>query len=231
MKTCCRAIKCLLPFSVFSLAVAIWANAVCYPFLSNVFLGLFGSGALTLISSIIGYRVERRFVLEQFYVDVRRTLRTLTQYSSSMGLDQKISFLMNFYNLEQSDIDISIGRIYFFWKNRTHLNYIYDSIYSPLCKVKGCINSHYWHFRWHQEGTGKNETVMKTFIDEIEALLFDSKEGYVGLKHCSRVERTFARSIYCELANKYYILMYGMKAYKKSGGRPMPTLDLKQITD
>jgi len=209
----------LLPFTVLSLGLAIWMNIVNSNFACNAFLGLFGSGALTTISSIIGYRVERRFELERFYVDARKTLKNLTQYSRDMGIDEKLDFLMNFYNFEQSDIDVSFGRLYFFLSNKAHHEYIYAKIYNPISKVKSCINSHYWHFRWHKDGSGKNENVMRIFIDEIESLLFDVKEEQIGITHCTSIENKFANAIYYELSNKYYILMYGKKTYRKNGGK------------
>lgn len=36
-------------------------------FWCNILLGIFGGSVLTLISSIIGYKVERKRILEKFY--------------------------------------------------------------------------------------------------------------------------------------------------------------------
>ena len=124
---------------------------------------------------------------------------------------------MNFYNVEQFDIDVSVGQIYFFWNNKPNMTYIYDNIYNPLGEVKGRINSHYWNFRRHKDGTATTERVM-SFINEVESLLYYVKEEHVGGTYCTSVVNKFADAIYYELANKFYILMYGTKAYKKSGG-------------
>jgi hypothetical protein len=205
------SIKYLVPFTAISLLISIYANYVNQSFVSNVFIGLFGSGALTVIASIIGYRVERRFALEQFYFDVKRILKVIMQYDYSMGLNEKIDYFINFHSFEQSDIDVSVGRLYFFFDNKETFSYIYESIYNPVCELRNWINLHYWNFRCHKDGSVRNETVMIKYIDEIENVLLGINKHDYG----TSITPKLSQSIYNELSNKFYILMYGKKAYKK----------------
>lgn len=49
-------------------------------FWCNIIMGVFGSSLLTLISSIVGYRVERKKVLEKFYYYTNKILKQINQY-------------------------------------------------------------------------------------------------------------------------------------------------------
>ncbi len=58
-------------------------------FWCNVTLGVFSGALLTLITSIIGYRVERRKVLENFSYYTKRILNQLNKYQNNMSLEKK----------------------------------------------------------------------------------------------------------------------------------------------
>ena len=49
-------------------------------FWCNVLLGIFGGAVLTSITSIMGYFVERRHALEEFYLE---TIKLLKRYNNT----------------------------------------------------------------------------------------------------------------------------------------------------
>lgn len=58
-------------------------------FWCNITLGIFGSSLLTLISSVVGYRVERKRVFEKFFCYTNKILKQINQYQEHMTLEEK----------------------------------------------------------------------------------------------------------------------------------------------
>lgn len=65
-------------------------------FWCNVVLGIFSGALLTLLSSVIGYRVERKRVLENFFYYTNKILKQINQYQMNMTLEEKINFLLEY---------------------------------------------------------------------------------------------------------------------------------------
>ena len=62
-------------------------------FWCNALLGIFGSSLLTLLTSTIGYRVERCKTFEGFSYATKEILHALNKYQVSWSLEEKIDFL------------------------------------------------------------------------------------------------------------------------------------------
>lgn len=65
-------------------------------FWCNVLLGIFGGAVLTSITSIMGYFVERRHALEEFYLETIKLLKRYNKYQTDLTPDQKINFSWNY---------------------------------------------------------------------------------------------------------------------------------------
>lgn len=97
-----RAYKRMTKFSILiaiiSLLIAILLNFCLVVdktgFWVNVCLGLFGSAALTILTSIVSYFHERRQTLESFVYHTRQILSYLNKYQESMPLEQKLNFIL-----------------------------------------------------------------------------------------------------------------------------------------
>jgi len=146
----------------------------------NIALGIFGSSLLTLISSIVGYRVECKRAIEKFYYYTNKILKQINQYQLNMSLEEKIDFLLEYVENDKIEWDSCLGDIdLIFDFGKEKFKYIYNSIYKPLRELQRAIQNHYWHFKWHKDGSGKNNKVMENFIAEIEPLIFDKKEEQI----------------------------------------------------
>ena len=74
-----RSFVLTLVISIVSFFGAVTLNyAMQEQFWCNVLLGVFGGAILTAITSIMGYFVERRKTLEQFYLE---TIKLLKRYN------------------------------------------------------------------------------------------------------------------------------------------------------
>ena len=199
----------------------------CY----DISMGVFSGAILTLITSIIGYRVERRKVLEAFWSYTHKVLHQINMYQEKMTLEQKVDFFINFHDTDRIEWSNALGEISFLfdWKRKNFL-YIYNSIYKPIYDLCNVIASHYWKFKWHKDGSGRNEKVMQYYIDEIEPLIIkrypeeiptgaDEEVNAISKMIYAKVHNRLVRNITDELYNKYYIIMYGKRTYKKENSK------------
>ena len=196
-------------------------------FWCNVVLGIFSGALLTLLSSVIGYRVERKRVLENFFYYTNKILKQINQYQMNMTLEEKIDLLLEYADSDKIEWDSCLGEIDFLFDfGKKNYKYIYNSIYKPLWELQVAIQKHYWHFKWYKDGTGKNDKVMEEFLKEIEPLILEREEMKTPIETdqngkaikyltATAVTNRIVSSINKELTGKYYTLMYGKKAEKQ----------------
>lgn len=76
------------------------------PFWCNLLLGIFGSSSLTLLTSIVGYRVERRRTFEGFSYATKAILHDLNKYQYTWGLEEKVDFFLNYTDISKIIMEI-----------------------------------------------------------------------------------------------------------------------------
>lgn len=192
-------------------------------FWCNALLGIFGSSLLTLLTSTIGYRVERRKTFEGFSYATKEILHALNKYQVSWSLEEKIDFFLNYHDISKIEWDRYYGDFSFIadfrGKNR---RYIYEQIYTPILRVNQAINNHVWHFRYYKDGSGKNDKVLGKSIEEIEALFIETTISEIDTNEkgdpvtMTSTKNKIVHTIQEELNEKYYQLMYGKKTYISS---------------
>lgn len=154
-------------------------------------------------------------------------LSFLNKFQDNTSLEQKIRFFLDYSELDKSAWDIDFGNIDFFFDNqRKKIKYIYTSIYQPILDFNRAVNNHIWHFRWHLDGTGKNDAVMQKFVAELQTYLLEKTEQDIPTKydengqatsfcHCSSIKPKLVYNIQEELNGYYYEIMYGKKIAEK----------------
>jgi hypothetical protein len=202
------------PLTVGALLVAIIFNFyVGEQFWCNVFLGVFGSALLTLITSLIGYFTERRSCMEGFYVECKKMLKLYSRYQRVWPLDDKIDFFLAVDDYDISQWTMYYGKMDFFVKKEKI--YIFNEIYTPLRVIRQKITQQNCKYREHKNGISKNEAVMEAYSKEIEEYIFDIKK-YIhnaeqGAVCSSVVHNSIVETILQKLDGKYYEIMYGKR--------------------
>ena len=206
--------------SIVSLAFAIILNYVVNEeFWCNVCLGLFGSSLLTLITSIIGYFVEKRDCMDGFYIETIKLLNKFNRYQSDLKLEDKIAFFLEMADYDKTDWDMYFGKMDFF--NNKQREYIYYNIYTPLIKARKTITDHAAQLRMHTNKTGKNEPTMFALVENIEKSFWSQKKYHLPMENNKKIIATDAHNrivddILKELNGRYYKIMNGKKrALKK----------------
>lgn len=217
--------------AVIALAIAILLHYLLpcgeTDFWINVLIGIFGSAVLTTLTSIVSYHYERRKILEGFIYHTRQILSYLNKYQENMTLEQKIQFFLDYCDLDYSAWDMDFGDMdFFFEKVCGNRKYIYNRIYKPILDFNSAVANHAWHFRWHLDGSGKNERVMLSFLAELQDYLLEKTECDVPAEydengnvtascHYSSVQPKLVFNIQKELNGRYYEIVYGKKIFKK----------------
>lgn len=196
-------------------------------FWTNVSLALFGSAVLSFLTSLLTYFHEKRKTLEGFVYHTKQIVHFLNQYQESMSLEEKIKFFLAYNDFDKTAWDADYGNMDFFWRNKSgNRKYIFDSLYQPIIKFNSAVNNHSWHFKWHLDGSGRNENVMAKFVDELESYLIVKKEYEVPVEYnddgsvkrvckIQSVQSLLVRTILKELNGHYFEIMYGKKVKKQ----------------
>lgn len=209
-----RSFVVTLVISVISFLIAAILNYVMQEqFWCNVLLGIFGGAVLTSITSIMGYFVERRHALEEFYLETIKLLKRYNKYQTDLTPDQKINFFLELSNYDMEYWGTTYARIDLF--NKKSKKYIYEKIYRPLTYAHKKVCSHTWHFEMHVNGTGAHNAAMEEFVSEIEPAITREEESVVGNGDneyvTKNVHNHIVEMIDAELNGKYYEIMYGKK--------------------
>lgn len=191
-------------------------------FWSNVSLAIFGSSLLTCISAYIGYFAEKRRVLESFGYATRTLLRAINKYDNNWDVERKVDFFLEYDSIDKTYWDQQLGEIFFLHDPcRNNFKYIYQKIYKPLLDFNQAVSNHQFHFRYHKDGSGKNDAVMKVFTDELEKIVIERTVSIQELDDGQKFEIPSVRNrlvfnIQEELNGRYYNIMYNHKAQKES---------------
>lgn len=183
-------------------------------FWCNVCLAVFGSALLTLITSCVGYLVEKQRTLESFNYSTRALLHIINKYDLNWSLERKMDFFLDYSDVDKSVWDAHLGAIYFlFDPGKITFKYIYQKIYKPISDINQIIASHIYHFKWHKNGSGKNDVVMRGFVTEIESLFMEEISSQPFFEDGETVQTKMVRNklVYTaleELNGKYYEIMY-----------------------
>lgn len=186
-------------------------------FWCNVALAIFGSGLLTFISSTVGYCAERQKTLEGLRYQTERILHFLNKYEISWNRKKKLEFYISYMDQDFSTWDAYMGDIVFLHDQKHKYEYIYNIIYKPILDLNNAIGNKLPNFKWHLEGTGRNDGAMDIFISEIEGLFLKVEESKIRNVNgkavtYSMVSKPLVHNILTELRDGYYYeIMYPRK--------------------
>lgn len=196
-------------------------------FWANVCLGVFGSSVLTAMTSVVSYHHEKRSTLKSFLYHTQQLLSYLNKYQKSMLLEQKLQFFLDYAELDKSAWDMDFENMdFFFDKLRGNRKYIYDRIYKPILDFNYAVAKHAWSFRWHLDGSGKDEVVMQIILSELQEHLLEKTEREIPTEYnergnatvfhrCSSIRPKLVYNVRKELMGRYFGIMYGKKIAKK----------------
>ena len=210
------AIIIIFPVTLAALILAWFLDNYGCSFWSNVFLGVFGSGLLTVMVAVINYATERRKTLEAFWSYGHKAIRNLNRYSPEDELDVKIDILLQMNEFDYQPFDDAYGEICFLFHNKKLRKEITERIYAPIMEARKTISDKSFHFALYKKATEGNRNVMTAFVAEIDELLIERKEHHYpqesGEVFTVKEVSTFkVHNLLSEFNDYYYFVMYPWK--------------------
>ncbi|RAV19470.1 hypothetical protein [Paenibacillus contaminans] len=203
-----------------ALSLALFLDYKGVNFWSNIAVGILSSGVLALIISVVGYNIERRRTLEEFYTQACKAVRNLGLYEHDENEEQIMRTIIKMADYDYSALNTSYANIDFIWNSKKLRNRIYNNVYLEIVTIKNEIADKVVHFQWYLTGKTTNLPVMQYYIKELDKILvmrndseFHNQDGSVT--KMSYVCSSTSRIIEEELNTWYFQLMYGKKASTK----------------
>lgn len=225
MKVYKRLTYVTMVITMFSVFICLWLHythtGTEIEFWINVCLALFGSAALTLLTSLLTYFHERQKTLENFFYHTQQIISQINRYKEEMTLEEKLKYFLAYHDMDKTMWNSDFGNMDFFLERLVHSReYIYTNICTPIIAFGNAVDNHLWHFRWHLDGSGKNEHVMQQFVDELEKFIIEKiqfdiptewDENNVPTSFCkyTDVKPKLVLDVKKHLAGRYYEIMYG----------------------
>lgn len=197
--------------------VALLAAGLCEiqedTFLSNVMLGVFGSGLLTVMVSTINYWTMRRRTLEAFWSYGLKVVRCFNRYSASDDLDNRIRELLEIADYDYQPFDDAYGDICFLFHEKKKRQELAERIYGPIMGVRNTIGERAHHFREYTKAENSNRLTMKALIREIEPCLIERVKYLVPDEsgreiECTSITPYMVMKLYKEFNDYFYWIMY-----------------------
>lgn len=189
--------------SALSLIIAIVLNCFSTPqfgFTINLLIGVFASGIVALVVSIISYAAERRNTLERFASQIERLMRAIRDYKSSNDYQQMVPIIKDLSLFDYLALDFAFGDMCFlFFNKRTH-KYVFNCLYKPTLNLRNSINRFIFNIE-----SQNDINAAKTNLKEIdELLLFQGKEIILDNDEKTRIIIPPYNKMYIDLGRELY---------------------------
>ena len=213
------AIFCTGGITIIGLCGAIYMQVHSCFFISNLFAGVFTSGLLTLLMSIIGYFVERRKTLEKFYTYATKAASNFNLFEDEGDLDRSIDSILQMNQFDYVELDNAYGDMDFIFGNKRSRKYIFDKIYLPILNARNTVTEKCFHFKEYKKATHGNSRVMRDFISEISKILMSCTEQksineYGVSMVIKSTHNKFVEDLHRELNGEYYKITYPYRSKK-----------------
>ena len=180
---------------------------------ANLLAGIFASGVLTIMISIINYRTERRKTLEQFYSYAKKAANNYNRFENDGDLERSIDSVLAMNDFDYIELDNAYGDMSFLFHDKKTRKYIFEKIYEPTLVLRKLISEKCFHFREYRKAFSGNSRVMRTFVDEVAVAIMSQQEMTGVNEHgVSIVMKTThnkaVEQLLEELDGHYYKIMY-----------------------
>lgn len=215
------AITFLTPLAAFALISAWFFDNNEQVFWSNVLLGVFGSGFLTVLVSIINYANERRHTLETFWSYSKKFVNNCNQYPIDGSLIEKADAIILMSTFDYLILDDAYGDMDFIFKNKSTRHKIYTELYEPTKCIRQKISVSSGKIRILRREAPNNVVVLENYVREIDDLLIKSETEEIcnSGKHDPIKYTTKCNKIHEQYVDRlngfYYTIMYPIRGRRK----------------
>lgn len=144
-------------------------------FVSNLFLGLFGSAIVSFAISIINYFTEKERAYYDFWVAGRRIIDRLSKYPCKGTLDEKVLALIRMNEIDYAYLDDAYSRFDFIFNKKKKIA-LFETIYRPAMEIRTEIQRRANHADQYRRGK-EPEPIMKIHIEKFEKVFLIKTEN------------------------------------------------------
>lgn len=199
--------------TIAALICSLYLHYFSFEYWSNLFAGIFASGVLTIMISIINYRTERRKTLEQFYSYAKKAANNYNRFENDGDLERSINSILSMNDFDYIELDNAYGDMSFLFHDKKTRKYIFEKIYEPTLVLRRLIRKKCFHFKEYRKALNGNSRVMRIFVNEVAEAIMEYKEMTSVNEHgVSMVMKTshnkVVEQLLEELNGRYYEIMY-----------------------
>ncbi|MDD6320949.1 MAG: hypothetical protein PUA63_08840 [Oscillospiraceae bacterium] len=165
----------LFPFTVCALFLAQFFDLQGYPFESNVFLGVFGSGLLTVMVALINYATERRRTLETFWVIGHKAIRAFNKYPIDGSFDDKIESILLINEFDFDAFGDAYTAIDFLFCNKRLKKRIFNEIYCPIRDASYTISNSASNIVRLRRSVPGNAELLEPYVTKVDQELIKTE--------------------------------------------------------
>lgn len=166
------------PLTVAALTGAWYLDSLGKSFGSNVLLGIFGSGFLTLLVALVNYLTKRREALENFWTLGHKAARAFNKYPLDGSAEEKIEAILLINEFDFDVVGDAYAAIDFLLGNKKNRMKIGSEIYVPI-RDAGCTiaDSAFNIIRLRRAIPGKM-AVLEPYISNVDNVLIKTEVSY-----------------------------------------------------
>ena len=192
------------PLTVATLVGAWYLDAGEQGFWSNVLLGVFGSGFLTLVIAIVNYLTERRRTLESFGTLGLKAARAFNKYPIDGTAEEKIEAILLINEVDFTGFGDAYAAIDFLFGNKKSRKKIYSEIYKPVQETRDTITESAFDIVRLRRAIPGNPALLEPYISNVDNKLIKTEVSYVEYEDGHKVEvKNISNRMTCMIYEKY----------------------------
>ena len=149
-----------------------------FQFANGVLLGVFGSSMVAVITSIIGYFVERKKLMITLLMDANQYIKLIWDYDTVIGNEEKFEYYNRLYDYDFSKINSTVFEMCFF--DNKMLTFIRNKLYLPMFQYHSSITEKMPLYRALGQDKEKNAEKLGEINKELSA---EGKEVFSIVKN------------------------------------------------
>ena len=161
------------PLTVAALVMAWRCDNWGSGFWCNVFLGVFGSGLLTVMVAAINYATERRKALETFWNYGHKAVRTFNRYPIDGTDNEKADAVLLMNEFDFQALGDAYAAIDFLFGNKKARKRIYSELYSPIRDSGHKLAIYTAKISRLRRYAPENTAVLQSYVKELDEIFIE----------------------------------------------------------
>lgn len=209
------AILILSPLTIAALVTAWLLDFLGITFWSNVLLGVFGSGFLTVLVSSINYSTERKKALNAFWTFGHKAAKNLNRYPFDSSIYDKANAIILMSEFDFSQLGDAYAEIDFILNNEGLKKRIFNELYCPLADAGDAVSYAADNIIRLRRDIPNNPQVYEDYVKAVDDVLVENEEKEIHgdgriVKVSCKSNKIFA-PCYERFNGFYWKIMYPFK--------------------